>query len=96
MSDRLIPVDVLESADLSSSAKLIFGVVSHDAWSRRTDLTTISNATIADAMGMAPASVRRPIRELETAGLISRTRSADGRVIRVLYRPTPYELGHEY
>lgn len=84
------PLDIRRRRDLTHAAKSVFAAIANFARMERSDSTTATNRQLADAVGMTPSGVRRPLDELEDAGLIHRVLAAGGRVreaIRVTYAP---------
>lgn len=87
-----LPLDILRRSDLSASAKMIFQAIANNARMKRGSVSTWTNADIAAEVGMTASGVRRPLGELEAAGLIQRAYDDSGRVresIVITYDPSP-------
>jgi len=87
-----LPLDIMSRRDISASAKLVFAAIANHARMRRGTESTYTNAQIAEAVGMTASGVRRPLEELEAAGLIHRIHGETERTreaIAVTYTPSP-------
>ena len=89
MSDRrpfvMIPLDIMARTDISSNAKMVYGVLAYRAGSKLIAWPSIP--TISADAGTSGSSIRRGIRELVKTGIVIKHQSAGRNSNRYAIQP---------